>query len=126
MFSPHPHFFFCFLAIYFWKKPGRLLWHVFHNLDVADCVPVVKFYPPLSLRYRQQIAICVGVTKLKLACHLTPFQKGLYPLWKCPQCPQSKPAGAEGWGDVERGFPRVPSRVMDVGCYLDWPLSLCL
>ena len=27
---------------------------------------------------------------------------------------------------MERGFPRIPSGVMDVGCYLDWPLSLFL
>lgn len=43
--------FFCFLAIYFWKKLDCLSWSTFHDLDFVDCIPV-KFYLYFIFRYR--------------------------------------------------------------------------
>lgn len=108
---PTPIFFYCVLAIYFWKKPYHLFWFIFHNLDFADCIPVAKFYPPFVFEIWTPNPICVGVLKLQLACHHpqppTPLQKGLYPLWKrnVPSIPWASLLGLKDEG-ARRGASR--------------------
>lgn len=105
---PTPIFFYCVLAIYFWKKPYHLFWFIFHNLDFADCIPVVKFYPPFVFEIWTPNSYSRGSPEVTACLPLPPTfhppsERALsFVEKKCPRRPLSQPAGVEGWG-VRRG-----------------------
>ena len=109
---PTPSFLYCVLAILFWKKPYHLFWFIFHNLDFADCIPVVKFYPPFVFEIRTPNSYLPGSPDV-IAClppHPTPpppFRTGFILCGKELSLVSPEPA-CWGWrmGGVGRGASR--------------------
>lgn len=122
-------FFFCFLAVYFWKKPGHLFWRIFRSLDFSDCIPAVKFYPQVVFEIPRtpnlylcgcpEVKACLPMPTLPPPRFVKGFRLSGREMSPGPAC-WSRRMGRRG----ARGSPGAPNSVMDVGCSMAWLLSL--